>query len=126
MSSREYVFVTTTNKYYNTKVKVIKRFTIKCIGGECMTKEKPKLVFVDNSEIPAKATRKGEAWLELFNQIPVGKSLVVDESKYKVPTIKGALAKLKKEGKIKANIKVVQRLNAEKKKITYVMNVAPE
>lgn len=124
MSSKEYVFVTTINKYHNVRVIVIRRFMINCIGGESMKKEKPQMVFVDNSEVPAKQSRKGTEWLELFNAIPVGKSWLVDETKYKVPTIKGALAKLKKEKKILANLKIIQRKDAKDKKVTYVMNIA--
>lgn len=123
MSSKDYIFVRTTfinNKYH---FNIEKRFTIKCIGGETLPKEQPKMVFVDCSEIPSKVTRKGLDWKAIFVQIPINKAWIVPEKDYKMATVKSALKRLLENKQLGENeYEVTQRTGIDGKAVVYVCN----
>ena len=93
---KEYIFIST--KLINNRLvnRVQSRMVIKCIGGECMPKEKSKMVFVD--EIPERnAGRTGYDFDGLLNQIPEGKAWKVGEKDY--PSIATVRAYVRKHAK---------------------------
>lgn len=69
---KEYVFIRA--KFINNRVVYTEqeRFKIKCMGGEYMSKEKPKMIFVD--KVPTKHGGRGGYDIEaMLKQIPEGK-----------------------------------------------------
>ena len=122
MSSKDYVFLMKKLKYGGVFL-VVKKFTIKCIGGDNMKKEKTQLVFIDNADVPNRKRKEGKDWGAIFGSIPEGKSMDIVKSGFKVATVKSAVQKLRKEKKIGDNIKVVRRILKDKP-VFYVMNVA--
>lgn len=118
MSSKEYVHVVETFKRNKPHYHIVKRIVIKCVGGENLSKEKPQLVFVDQTEIPSLVRgRKSKNWKKLVNQIPEGKAVVVPEDYGSSATARENIKKInKKLGK--ETFKVTQRTNKNTDKIT--------
>lgn len=80
----------------------MKKFKIKCVGGENMTEEKTKLIFVETTSIPKMSKRTGRDWKKLVTQIPEGKSLVVPEDEYGASaSVRSAIKKINEELKEK-------------------------
>jgi len=99
---KDYIFI--SQKLIRNRVvsKVVRIMRIKCIGGECMPKEKTKMVFVETSAIPVKhAGKTGFDWESLFSQIPDGKAWkVLVGDKPSIASVRDAVkAHNKKTGK---------------------------
>ena len=114
MSSKEYVFVEEKPLYRRKRYFVKDRIKITCIGGENMPEEKPKLIFVKTDTIPKMSKGKtGRDWVELFSQIPEGKSLVVPENYGTGATVRTAVKNINAEFEAKVYA-VTQRTVGEK------------
>ena len=100
------------------------------------TKDKKKRVnvggqfkMIDLDEMPqAHRGKSMEKWIELFKDIPEGKSMVIPDSDgFHFSTIKQAVMKLQEAKKLPETLKVSQRTNAETKETTtYVLNQPEE
>lgn len=98
MSSKEYVFVMEKPLYRSTRYFVKDKITIKCIGGENMPKEEPKLVFVKTDTIPKMSKGKtGRDWTAIFAKIPDGESLVVPRELASGATVRVAVKNINEE-----------------------------
>ena len=80
MSSCTYTIV--YRKYIRGNiVNRLEKIKITCLGGEDMSEEKPKLVFVDTVDIPkSNKGNRGKNWELIFNEISVGKSAIIPKS----------------------------------------------
>ena len=80
MSSCTYTIV--YRKYIRGNiVNRVEKIKITCLGGENMSEEKPKLIFVDTVNIPkSNKGNRGQNWELIFNEIPVGKSAIIPKS----------------------------------------------
>lgn len=99
-----------------------KRVKINCLGGEKMTQEKSKFVFVNNTEIPRIVKgRTGKKWKELFAQIPENQSLIITKDIGIEATIRGAVNAVNDElGKVTYR---AMRRTVDKKTTIYVTRV---
>ena len=119
MSSKEYVLIEEKPLYNKMRYLVKDRIKIKCIGGENMPKETPKLVFVKTSTIPkALKGKTGRDWKAIFTQIPEGESLIVPEEYGKSATIRCAVKNLNME--LDAEVYAVTQRTVEEKTTVYV------
>jgi len=119
MSCREYILVEEKTLYGKKRYFVKDRIKIKCIGGENMPNETPKLVFVKTKTIPkALKGKTGRDWKALFDQIPEDESLVVPESYGTGATVRSAVKNINEEAK-KTLFSVTQR-TVEDKTTVYV------
>lgn len=93
------------------------KYKINCEGGESMVEVK-ELVFLEPEELPQKH-RGGTNWIEIFNAIPSGKMLVMDEKTFgSAPNIRQQVAKYNKaNGKV---LTATQR-TVEEKTLVYVV-----
>ena len=110
MSSKEYIFIST--KLINNRLvnRIQSRMIIKCIGGECMPKEKSKMVFVD--EIPErKGGRIGYDFELMLKLIPEGKAWKIGVKDY--PSITTVRSYVKKH--LAKEYDTVQRTEDEKR-----------
>lgn len=75
--------------------------------------ENLKMVFVENSAIPIKTTKKGTEWLSILSKIPKGKAWKVPEDTYNIQTIRSIVKKLTNDEKLQGYI-VTQRTENDK------------
>lgn len=98
MSSKEYIFIEEKPLYNKMGYFVKDRITIKCMGGDKMSKEKSKLVFLETKTIPRATKGKvGRNWKELFATIPEGKSAIIPEDLGTGATIRSAVKNVNEE-----------------------------
>ena len=99
-------------KFINNKVIYfyIGKVIVKSKGGENMTEE--KLIFIEPEEIPKTKGNIGRKWSELFNKIPINKTLEMDTEIYgSSPNIRTQVKNYNKDGN---NLEVTQRTINEK------------
>ena len=98
MLSKTYFFVIEKTLYNKKRYFIQSKLKIKCVGGENMPEEKPKLVFIKTSTIPkANKGKTGRDWVELFAQIPKGQSLIIPEEYGTGATIRCAVKNINAE-----------------------------
>jgi len=123
MSEKEYVLVKTRfirgKPHYYTE-----RKTIKCIGGESMTKEDPEMMFLDTKDIPVlRRGKRSRDWKKVFGRIPVNKSWIVPKYFASSATLRVVARRINAELEKEA-YRVTQRTNKETDTIiTYVMRL---
>lgn len=122
MSSKTYFFVIEKTLYNKKRYYIQDKLKITCMGGENMTKEEPKLVFVKTSTIPKMSKGKtGRNWKELLARIPEGESMVVTKEFASGATLRVAVKNINTELKRKA-YSVTQRTVDEKTKVYVTRN----
>jgi len=100
----------------------VDKLRIECIGGDGMSEEK-ELVFIKPNEVPRLLRGSvGRDWEELFDKIPKGQVLVMNESYGSAPNIRG---QVKIYNKTKGDVlKVTQRTDKKTEIVTvYVERV---
>lgn len=76
---KEYHFFATTFIRGRCITLRLRKFKIKCVGGEYMSKEKAKMVFVDEIPEQHRGGRSGYNFEGLLSQIPEGKAWKIGE-----------------------------------------------
>lgn len=86
-----------------------------------------KMVFQDTKELPkTNKGKSGENWLDVFNQIPVGKMWVTSSKEHNASTIRQGLKKLVDTKAIKADEFSVTQREGKDETIIYVIHNAPK
>lgn len=82
-----------------------------------------KLNLIEESEVPGRAKKRSEEWLQLFKKIPKGKALVLTQDEYGVKPITVAymVSKFKRTGDLPASYKAIRR-TVKGKNTIYVLN----
>jgi len=101
----------------------VDKLRIECEGGDSMSEEK-ELVFIKPEDVPRLLRGSaGRNWEELFEQIPKGEVLVMDETYGSAPNIRGQVKLYNKDKKAEV-LTVTQRTDKKTEKVTvYVERV---
>lgn len=121
MSSKTYYIYQGKSLYNNMRYFLKKKITIKCVGGENMPEEKPKMVFLEPEDIPSmNRGKKGKDWENIFNQIPKGKAWKVPSEFASGATIRDNVKKINAVLKTK-EYTVSQRTGKDEQTELYVI-----
>lgn len=103
---------------------IVDKLRVKCVGGDGMNEDK-QLVFLEPSDIPRLLRGKSSRnWTELFDKIPKGKVLAMDNETYgSAPNIRAQVKTYNVEKKDKV-LTVTQRTNTETEEVlVYVTRI---
>lgn len=110
-------------KYHNRYI--IRKQKIGEIEMTKKTETESKMIFVETSELPKTNKGKtGKNWLEILNQIPVGKMWVTEAKENNASTIRQAIDKLVELKKLSVKEFTVTQREKDSKVMVYVIHNA--